>query len=82
VSGVTGEGLDDLRARIEREFAKTLLPVELLLPFNEGGRLAELHDIAGDLHREDTADGVRVVARVPATVAERFERFAINGHVA
>ena len=82
VSGVTGEGLDELRTRIEREFAKTLLPVELLLPFSEGGRLAELHDIAGDLHREDTPDGVRVVARVPATVAERFERFAVNGHPA
>ena len=82
VSGVTGEGLDELRARIEREFAKTLLPVELLLPFSEGGRLAELHDIAGDLQREDTPEGVRVVARLPATVAERYERFAVNGHVA
>ena len=51
--------------------------VELLVPYAEGGRLAELHDVAGDLEREDTAEGVRVRARVPAAVAERFERFAV-----
>jgi hypothetical protein len=34
--------------------------------------------VAGDLEREDTADGVRVRARVPQTVAERFERFAVG----
>ena len=39
-------------------------------------RLAELHDVAGDLEREDTAEGVRVRARVPPTLAERFARYA------
>ena len=47
------------------------------MPFAEGGRLAELHDVAGDLERTDTADGVRVRARVPAPVAERYARFAV-----
>lgn len=79
VSAVTGEGLDALGEHIEQGFVRTLKPVELLVPYDEGGRLAELHDIAGDVEREDTADGVRVRARVPATVAARFERFARNG---
>jgi GTP-binding protein HflX len=77
VSAVTGEGLDALREAIEDAFRRTLQPVELLVPYNEGGRLAELHDAAGDLEREETADGVKVRARVPATVAERFARFAV-----
>ena len=34
--------------------------VDLLLPYSEGGQLAELHEVAGDLEREETADGVRV----------------------
>ena len=51
--------------------------VELLLPYSEGGRLAELHDVAGDLHREDTAEGVHVVARLPTAIAERYARFAV-----
>ena len=54
--------------------------MDLLLPYAEGGRLAELHDVAGELDREETADGVRIRARVPATVAERFAPFAVSGN--
>ena len=36
------------------------------MPYDEGGRLAELHELAGDLEREDTPDGVRVLVRLPA----------------
>jgi GTPase len=79
VSALTGEGLDDLGEAIERAFRATLRSVDLLLPFAEGGRLAELHDVAGDgLDRTDTAEGVRVRGRVPATVAERFARFDVS----
>ena len=50
--------------------SQRLQPVELLLPYSEGGRLAELHDIAGELERADTPEGVRVKALAArATVA-------------
>jgi GTP-binding protein HflX len=77
VSALNGDGLDDLYLAIEQAFARTLQSVELLLPYSEGGRLAELHDVAGDLHREDTAEGVHVVARLPSAVAERYARFSV-----
>jgi GTP-binding protein HflX len=79
ISALTGEGLDELRAAIVRELNATLRPVELLVPYSEGGRLAELHELAGDLEREDTPDGVRITARLPAALAERYERFAVGG---
>jgi GTPase len=79
ISGETGAGLDDLRAAIEARFLATLLPMELLLPYGEGGTLSELHDLAGELERTDTAEGVRIRARVPAAAAPRFERFSTNG---
>jgi GTPase len=79
VSALTGTGLDALGERVEEEFARGLRDVELLLPYRDGDRLAELHEIAGDLLREDTAEGVLIRARVPVTVAARFERFAVNG---
>ncbi len=79
VSAATGEGLDALREAIEGRFLATLRPMELLLPYGEGGSLSELHDLAGDVEREDTPDGVLVRARVPAVAAARFERFALNG---
>ena len=77
VSALTGLGIPELSEAIEAAFARTLQSVELLLPYSEGGRLAELHDVAGDLHRDDTPEGVHVVARLPAAVAERYQRFAV-----
>jgi GTPase len=75
VSATTGEGLDELREAIEGRFLATLRPMDLLLPYEEGGTLSELHDLAGELERTDTAEGVRIRARVPAAAAPRFERF-------
>ncbi len=82
VSATTGEGIDELVQRIEDEFARTLREVELLIPYEQGARLAELHTIAGDLEREETPDGVRVLARLPATVAARYQPFALSGRLA
>ena len=79
VSALTGEDLDGLGERIAAEFERTLRDVELLVPFSEGGTLSELHDVAGDLEREDTPGGVRVSARLPDVVAERFDRYAVDG---
>jgi GTP-binding protein HflX len=81
VSGHTGEGLEALVARIEVEFARRLKDVELLIPYAEGSRLAELHEVSGDLEREETSEGVRIRARLPATVAARFQQFALGGRV-
>jgi GTPase len=79
VSATTGDGLDELREAIEARFLASLRPMDLLLPYEEGGRLSELHDLAGELERTDTAEGVRIRARVPAAAAPRFERFEDNG---
>ena len=79
ISAATGEGLDDLVERIDAALAESLREVRLLMPYDEGGRLAELHDIDAELEREDTPEGVRVTARVPAPVAARFAAFSVNG---
>jgi GTPase len=78
VSGATGEGLQELGERIERELLHTLRRLELLVPYADGGSLAELHELAGDVSREDTPEGVRVRAMVPARLAQRFERFEVS----
>jgi GTP-binding protein HflX len=83
VSAAEGAGLDELREAIEARFLASLRPMELLVPYDEGTSLSELHDVAGELEREDTAEGVRIRARVPVAVASRFERFeSSNGSLA
>jgi GTPase len=77
VSAVDGTGLDELRERIEAAFDETLTEVELLIPYSEGGRLHELHEVAGDLERTEREDGVLVHARVPAAELHRFDDLAV-----
>ncbi len=80
VSAEMGEGLEELRSRIASSIAQNLTEVELLVPFDAGERLSELHEIAGDLEREDREDGVLVRARLPAALADRFADLSLNGH--
>jgi GTP-binding protein HflX len=77
VSALAGEGLEELRERIEQAFAETLTEVELLIPYSQGGRLHELHEVAGELERTDGPDGVRVHARVPSAELHRFTDLAV-----
>ncbi len=77
VSAQEGEGLERLRERIERAFEETLTEVELLIPYSQGGRLHELHEVAGDLERTDREDGVLVTAKVPSAEMHRFSDLAV-----
>src|SRR5690348_6194555 len=77
VSAQEGAGLDALSERIEAAFEETLTEVELLIPYSEGGRLHELHEVAGDLERTDREDGVLVCAKVPTAEMHRFSDLAV-----
>ncbi len=77
VSALTGEGLDELRSAVERAFLDTLAEVELLVPYSEGARLHELHEVAGELERTARDDGVLVHARVPRAELHRFADLAV-----
>jgi GTP-binding protein HflX len=77
ISALAGEGLEAMRERIEAAFEETLTEVELLIPYSEGGRLHELHEVAGDLEREDREDGVLVHAKVPSAEMHRFSDLAV-----
>jgi GTP-binding protein HflX len=73
VSALGGEGLGQLRDRIETAFEDTVAEVELLVPYEDGARLHELHELAGDLERTERADGVLVRAKVPVAELYRFD---------
>jgi GTP-binding protein HflX len=77
VSAQEGEGLDRLRERVEAAFEETLTEVELLIPYSQGGRLHELHEVAGDLERTEREDGVLVHAKVPVAEMHRFRDLAV-----
>jgi GTP-binding protein HflX len=78
VSARTGEGLDALRERIAERFADRYELVELLVPYEDGGRLAELYALGPPIEsRTDREDGVLIRARLPERDVRRFARFLV-----
>jgi GTPase len=78
ISALTGEGLDELRGRIASHFAERFEEVRLLLPYDEGARLAELYTLGAPVEeRRDEPEGVFVRARLPRRDLVRFAPFVI-----
>jgi GTP-binding protein HflX len=78
VSAATGAGLEELRARIADRFAERFEPVRLLLPYAEGAKLNELYALGAPIEeREDTDEGVLVLARLPRREIRRFAHYVV-----
>jgi GTPase len=78
ISALSGEGLDVLRERIAEHFAERFEDVRLLLPYDEGARLAELYRLGTPVQeRQDLPEGVFVHARLPRRELVRFAPFVV-----
>ena len=78
LSALTGEGIDELRRRIADRFADRYEAVHLFLPYEDGGKLAELYQLGAPIdEREDREGGVYVRARLPRRELRRFARYLV-----
>jgi len=78
VSASTGEGLAELRARVADHFAERFEEVRLLVPYEDGARLAELYALGAPVdERRDEVEGVFVRARLPRHALIRFAPYLI-----
>jgi GTPase len=78
VSAVTGEGLDGLRAAVAGHFGERFEDVRLLLPYDEGGKLAELYELGAPIdERDDRPEGVHIRARLPRRDVPRFAPYLV-----
>jgi GTPase len=78
VSARTGEGLEALRERIAGRFGERFEPVRLLIPYDEGGRLAELYALGMPVdERADREEGVFIRAHLPMREVRRFAQYLI-----
>ena len=83
ISAQTGEGLDALKERVAELFSDRFEDVRLLVPYSDGRTLTALYDLGAPIaERRDTAEGVRVRARLPRAEAARFARYLVaeDGH--
>jgi GTP-binding protein HflX len=78
VSALTGEGMEELKAEIARRFEDRWERVRMLVPYEEGGKLSELYALGTPIEeREDTPDGVLLIARLPRRELTRFAPYLI-----
>jgi GTP-binding protein HflX len=78
VSAHTGEGLEALRSAIAAHFAERFEAVRLLLPYEDGGKLAELYELGAPIdERVDRPEGVFVRARLGHADLRRFAPFLV-----
>ena len=78
ISAETGEGLRALQERIAELFADRFEDVRLLLPYEEGAKLAELYALGAPVdERKDTEAGVLVRARLPQREVRRFASYLV-----
>jgi len=81
ISALTGEGLDELRARIAARFSERFELVRMVVPYEDGAKLAELYALGPPIdERIDRPDGVYIRARLPRREISRFAPYLIaNG---
>jgi len=78
IAAAAGTGIDELRERIAERFSDRYVDVRMLLPYGEGGKLAELYALGAPIEeREDGEEGVSLRARLPAREVRRFARYLV-----
>ena len=75
VSALSGEGIDKLLPLVHKKLFESFLPIEVLLPFSQGGLTAMFHEQGQVEEVEHTREGVRIVGRIPGRLVAQFKDF-------
>jgi GTP-binding protein HflX len=78
VSALTGDGLPELLAEIERVLPRPSAEVNVVLPYARGDLLARAHREGEVLRLEHTDAGTELTARVPPSLAYELDRFVVT----
>ena len=78
ISARSGEGLDELRGRLAELFSERFELVRMVVPYEDGAKLAELYGLGPPIdERVDRDDGVYIRARLPRREVSRFAPYLI-----
>lgn len=77
VSAKQNTGIDDLRRCIEEVLIASMYRMRLLIPYEAGDVVSMLHNLTTVESQEHTAEGVCLVAQVPASLYARVAQYQI-----
>ena len=78
VSAVTGEGIEELRARVEAMLPRPNIEVKVVIPFQRGDLVSRIH-ADGEVFKEDfTEEGTYLHARITEEIAGALRQAGIG----
>ena len=77
VSARTGEGIDELQARVEAALPRPHSRVDVLVPFSHGGLVARMHEDGEILSSDYTEAGTHIQALVPEGLAAALREYEV-----
>ena len=78
ISAANGYGLDALKGAIETQLGRGKHRVKLLLPYQQGGMVAALHDTAQVLSSEYADNGIQIDAVLDETLFGKLRQYVIE----
>ncbi len=79
VSARTGEGLDELREALATFSRSLLTPIDVVVPYTQGGLVSTIFEVGRDVSQEAGDDGTHIRALVPPSHAARIRTALLNG---
>jgi GTP-binding protein HflX len=76
-SAHTGDGIADVVAALESELPRPQVDVEVLLPYDRGDLVSQIHENGEILSSEHTGEGTHISARVNRGLAGALEQYAV-----
>lgn len=75
LSALTGEGVDDLLATIDRSLKHHMAQVDVLIPYQRGDLVALMHEHGVVEREEHTEHGTHLQGRLPVELAGRYVQY-------
>ncbi|MCX6047552.1 MAG: GTPase HflX, partial [Chloroflexi bacterium] len=75
ISALTGQGMDDLRNKIEEVLRNQMAPIDVLIPYARGELVAMAHEHGSVEKEEHTETGTHLIARLPLELTGRYVNY-------
>jgi GTP-binding protein HflX len=75
ISALKGDGIDELLQAVQEQLFESFTPIEVHLPYSEGGLISLFHS-QGEVERvEHDSEGVLIRGRVPGRIVAKFSDY-------
>jgi len=80
ISALNGEGIKDLLSVIQQELYETYAPIQVRLPYQQGGLISLFHEV-GQVERIEHGRGsVLMQGRIPGRLLAQFSSWQVDGN--